>query len=71
MITESIAGQPPIADFFSPAPYAVPRLGTPADITALLLHLTSADASFITGSESVADGGLLLGPALQPDATAA
>jgi len=71
LINEPIAGQPPIADFFSPEPYAVPRMGTPADITALLLHLTSADASFITGSEFVADGGLLLGPALQPGTTAA
>lgn len=71
MINEPIAGQPPIADFYSPEPYAIPRLGTPADITALVLYLTSADASFVTGSEFVADGGLLLGPALRPDATAA
>jgi 3alpha(or 20beta)-hydroxysteroid dehydrogenase len=71
LINEPIAGQPPIADFFSPGPYAIPRMGTPADITALLLYVTSADASFVTGSEFVADGGLLLGPALQPDTTAA
>ncbi|QUX29511.1 SDR family oxidoreductase [Nocardiopsis akebiae] len=71
LINESIAGQPPIADFYSPEPYAVPRMGTPADITTLLLHLTSADASFVTGSEFVADGGLLLGPALQSDTAAA
>ncbi|AOS65631.1 SDR family NAD(P)-dependent oxidoreductase [Actinoalloteichus hymeniacidonis] len=71
LINESIAGQPPIADFYSPEPYAIPRMGTPADITALLLYLTSADASFVTGSEFVADGGLLLGPALQPDTAAA
>lgn len=68
LINEPIAGQPPIADFFSPEPFAVPRMGTPADITSLLLYLTSADASFVTGSEFVADGGLLLGPALRPDA---
>ncbi|WP_047868083.1 SDR family NAD(P)-dependent oxidoreductase [Nocardiopsis sp. RV163] len=71
LINEPIAGQPPIADFYSPEPYAVPRMGTPADVTTLLLHLTSADASFVTGSEFVADGGLLLGPALRPDTTAA
>lgn len=71
LINEPIAGQPPIADFYSPEPYAIPRMGTPADITTLLLYLTSADASFVTGSEFVADGGLLLGPALQPDTTAA
>jgi 3alpha(or 20beta)-hydroxysteroid dehydrogenase len=71
LINEPIAGQPPIADFYSPEPYAIPRMGNPADITALLLYVTSADASFVTGSEFVADGGLLLGPALQPDTTAA
>lgn len=54
-----------IADFYSPEPFAIPRLGEPADITNLLLFPTSADASFVTGSEYVADGGLLLGPALQ------
>ena len=53
-----------IGDHFSPAPFAVPRLGEPADVSGLLLFLASAEASFITGSEYVIDGGLLLGPAL-------
>lgn len=57
-----------IADFYSPAPFAVPRLGEPADVTRLLLFLTSAEASFVTGAEYVVDGGLLLGPALQAEA---
>ena len=57
-----------IADFYSPEPYAIPRLGEPTDVTRLLLFLTSSDASFITGSEYVIDGGLLLGPALQTEA---
>jgi 3alpha(or 20beta)-hydroxysteroid dehydrogenase len=57
-----------IADFYSPAPFAIPRLGEPADVTGLLLFLTSSEASFITGSEYVIDGGLLLGPALATDA---
>lgn len=70
LITEPIDGHPPIADFYSPAPFAVPRTGEPSDITSLLLHVTSADGSFITGSEFVADGGLLLGPAWRPDAAA-
>ena len=65
MITESIAGGSPISDFFSPAPYAVPRLGDPADISAIVVHLASADSAFVTGSEFVADGGQTLGPALQ------
>ncbi|MBB1152844.1 MULTISPECIES: glucose 1-dehydrogenase [Amycolatopsis] len=57
-----------IADFYSPEPFAVPRLGEPADVTRLLLFLTSSDASFVTGSEYVVDGGLLLGPALPAEA---
>ncbi|WP_341716463.1 glucose 1-dehydrogenase [Micromonospora sp. FIMYZ51] len=68
-ITEPAAGSDaPIADFYSPAPFAIPRLGQPADITALLLFLVSPHATFITGAEYVVDGGLLLGPALQKDA---
>ncbi|GAA4542854.1 SDR family oxidoreductase [Pseudonocardia xishanensis] len=66
MITEPIAGGPPLAEFFSPEPYAVPRLGDPADVSALVLHLASADSAFVTGAEFVTDGGQLLGPALQP-----
>ncbi len=56
-----------IADFYSPEPFAVPRLGEPVDVTRLLLFLTSPEASFITGAEYVIDGGLLLGPALQAE----
>lgn len=56
-----------IADFYSPEPFAVPRLGEPIDITRLLLFLASSEASFVTGSEYVIDGGLLLGPALQAE----
>jgi 3alpha(or 20beta)-hydroxysteroid dehydrogenase len=56
-----------IADFYSPEPFVIPRLGEPADVSRLLLFLTSSDASFITGSEYVIDGGLLLGPALQAE----
>lgn len=68
-ITEPAAGSAaPIADFYSPEPFAVPRLGQPADITALLLFLISPHAAFVTGAEYVIDGGLLLGPALQKEA---
>lgn len=56
-----------IADFYSPEPFAVPRLGEPADVSRLLLFLASSEASFVTGSEYVIDGGLLLGPALQAE----
>lgn len=68
-IHEPAAGaSAPISDFYSPEPFAIPRLGEPADVSQLLLFLTSAEASFITGSEYVIDGGLLLGPALQAEA---
>ncbi|GGR49749.1 3alpha(or 20beta)-hydroxysteroid dehydrogenase [Nocardioides luteus] len=56
-----------IADFYSPEPFAIPRLGEPADVTELLLFLSSPAASFITGAEYVIDGGLQLGPALQSE----
>lgn len=64
----TVAGQPAIADFYSPDPFAIPRLAEPSEVTRLLLFITSQDASFATGSEFVLDGGLLLGPALQPEA---
>ncbi|MET7866295.1 SDR family NAD(P)-dependent oxidoreductase [Micromonospora taraxaci] len=68
-ITEPAAGaDAPIADFYDPEPFAVPRLGQPADITATLLFLASPDAAFITGTEHIVDGGLLLGPALKNEA---
>ncbi|KQX65434.1 glucose 1-dehydrogenase [Streptomyces sp. Root1310] len=68
-ITEPAAGSDaPISDFYSAEPFAIPRLGEPADITRALLFLTSDEASFATGSEFVIDGGLLLGPALKHEA---
>ncbi|WP_306212852.1 SDR family NAD(P)-dependent oxidoreductase [Actinoplanes sp. RD1] len=67
-ITEPAAGSDaPIGDLYSPEPFAVPRLGQPADVTALLLFLASPQAAFITGAEYVIDGGLLLGPALRKE----
>ncbi len=62
------AGLPSIGELYSPDPYAIPRLGAPADITQMLLFLTSSEAGFITGAELIVDGGLLLGPALAADA---
>jgi 3alpha(or 20beta)-hydroxysteroid dehydrogenase len=41
---------------------AIPRIAEPAEITRLVLFVASDDASFSTGSEFIADGGLLLGP---------
>ncbi|WP_305786529.1 SDR family NAD(P)-dependent oxidoreductase [Symbioplanes lichenis] len=63
LITEPpAAGYPAIAEVYSPEPYAIPRLADPAEVSELLLFLTSAGAAFATGSEYVLDGGLLLGP---------
>ncbi|MBM9469047.1 SDR family oxidoreductase [Nakamurella leprariae] len=53
-----------IAEAYSPDAFAVPRVAEPREVTAMLLWLTSREASFVTGSEFVVDGGLLLGPAL-------
>jgi 3alpha(or 20beta)-hydroxysteroid dehydrogenase len=46
--------------------FAIPRVGEPADITRLVLFVASEEASFSTGSEFSADGGLVLGPATAP-----
>lgn len=65
-ITEPLRpGVPPVSDFYSPDAYAIKRLAEPEDITNVLLFLTDDGASFITGSDFVADGGLLLGPAVE------
>lgn len=65
LITKPLAeGVPAIAEVFDPEPFAVPRMGEPDEISRALLFLASPDAAFITGSELVIDGGLLLGPAL-------
>jgi len=52
---------------------AIPRIAEPEEITRLVLFVASDDASFSTGSEFIADGGLLLGPvpASRPRAEAA
>ncbi|WP_426668687.1 SDR family oxidoreductase [Mucilaginibacter sp. McL0603] len=42
---------------------AIPRIAEPDEITRLALFVASDEASFSTGSEFVADGGYLLGPA--------
>ena len=44
---------------------AIPRVAEPDEITRLVLFVASDEASFSTGSEFIADGGVLLGPAPQ------
>jgi 3alpha(or 20beta)-hydroxysteroid dehydrogenase len=48
---------------------AIPRIADPEEITRLVLFVASEEASFSTGSEFIADGGLLLGPVPQQDDT--
>src|SRR6267142_2603707 len=44
---------------------AIPRIAEPEEITRLVLFVASDEASFSTGAEFIADGGLLLGPVPQ------
>src|SRR5712664_2389862 len=44
---------------------AIARVAEPDEITRLVLFVASDEASYSTGSEFIADGGVLLGPALQ------
>jgi 3alpha(or 20beta)-hydroxysteroid dehydrogenase len=48
---------------------AIPRIADPEEITRLVLFVASEEASFSTGSEFIADGGLLLGPVPQQEHT--
>lgn len=59
-------GEAPVSDHFSPEPFAVQRLAEPDEITRLVLFLCADESAFITGSDYVIDGGLLLGP-VSPD----
>jgi 3alpha(or 20beta)-hydroxysteroid dehydrogenase len=46
---------------------AIPRIAEPDEITRLVLFVASEEASFSTGSEFIADDGLLLGPVPQQE----
>lgn len=50
---------------------AIPRIAEPEEITQMVLFVASDEASFSTGSEFIADGGLLLGPVPQHDSAEA
>ncbi|MCM6773190.1 glucose 1-dehydrogenase [Nocardia sp. CDC159] len=44
---------------------AIPRMGTPEEVTRMVLFVAS-DASYTTGSEFLIDGGITIAPALTP-----
>lgn len=63
LITEPLRpGEVPVSDHFSAEPFAIQRMGEPTEVSKLLLFLASDDAAFVTGSDYVIDGGMLLGP---------
>lgn len=64
-ITEPLRpGVAPTSDSYSAEPFAIKRMARPEEISEMVLYLTSEAAAFVTGSEFVIDGGLLLGPAV-------
>jgi 3alpha(or 20beta)-hydroxysteroid dehydrogenase len=67
LITEPLRpGEAAVSDHFSPKPFAVQRMAEPDEITRLVLFLCADESAFITGSDYLIDGGLLLGP-VSPD----
>ena len=64
-IDTQMSNQPEFAGMDKDAWYGtmpIPRIGQPEDIARLLLYLASDESAFSTGSEFVADGGMLAGP---------
>ena len=55
---------------FSPEALAIKRLAEPHEISNVVLYLSSEEASFVTGSDFVIDGGLLLGPVVPAESAA-
>ena len=62
--------EPPVSQAFSPEALAIKRLAEPHEISNVVLYLSSEDASFVTGSDYVIDGGLLLGPVVPAESAA-
>ena len=55
-------GETPIGDIWNGDQLAVKRMAEPEEITRVVLFLASEESAFITGSDYVVDGGLLIGP---------
>ena len=51
------ANEPAMADMVSAS--ALPREGTPEEVAAVAVFLTSAAASFVTGTDVLVDGGAI------------
>jgi 3alpha(or 20beta)-hydroxysteroid dehydrogenase len=45
----------------------IPRVAQPGEVTKLVLFVASEDAGYMTGTELVIDGGLVLGQAPQEE----
>jgi 3alpha(or 20beta)-hydroxysteroid dehydrogenase len=60
----------PVVETFSPDALAVPRIAEPEEISHVVLYLSSRDAAFVTGTDVVIDGGLLLGPVVPAERAA-
>lgn len=70
-VTEPAASnEPPVSETFSPDALAIKRFAEPHEISSVVLYLSSNEAGFVTGSDFVVDGGLLLGPVVAAEHTA-
>ena len=60
-------GAKPIAETWNGDQLAVKRMAEPEEITRVVMFLASEESAFITGSDYVIDGGLLIGPVVPAD----
>ena len=68
-ITEPLRpGEAPVAESIHPEMFAVKRMGDPKEITRVVMFLASDDSAFISGSDYLIDGGLMIGPSVPSDA---
>lgn len=68
-ITEPLRpGDAPLSEALQLGMLAVKRMGEPKEVTRVVMFLASDESAFITGSDYVVDGGLLVGPSVPADA---
>jgi 3alpha(or 20beta)-hydroxysteroid dehydrogenase len=63
-MTPMLAALPPDVYEATARRQAIPRVGIPDEVTRVVLFLASDEASFVTGSEYLCDGGYLAGEAV-------